>query len=152
MTATSLRRVRGVAGRRCGEQGFALLEILVAFVVLALGLGGIFVGVATAMRTDVKTEATRSALRVAQSRLEGAGVIEALVPGHREGRIGSIYTWRQTVSAIEPATRMRDSAGRKPEARATDTMTAFWVEVAVQAGDRTVVKLAAVKLAPAAKR
>ena len=61
------------------------------------------------------------------------------------------YTWRQTVSAIEPATRMREPTGRKPELRATDTMTAFWVEVAVRAGDGTVAKLAAVKLAPVAK-
>jgi hypothetical protein len=46
---------------------------------------------------------------------------------------------------------MRDAAGRKPEPRAAATMNAFWVEVAVRAGDGTVAKLGAVKLAPAAK-
>ena len=151
MTAASLKRSRVVAGRRRGEQGFALLEILIAFIILALGLGGIFVGVAIAMRSDAKTQTSRSVLRVAQSRLEAAGVTEALAPGQREGRIGNMYTWRQTVSAIEPVTRMREPTGRKPELRATDTMTAFWVEVAVRAGDGTVAKLAAVKLAPVAK-
>lgn len=151
MTAASLKRARAVAGRRRGEQGFALLEILIAFIVLALGLGGIFVGVAIAMRSDAKTQASRSVLRVAQSRLEAAGVTEALAPGQREGRTGNMYTWRQTVSAIEPVAPMRDAAGRKPEPRAAATMNAFWVEVAVRAGDGTVAKLGAVKLAPAAK-
>jgi general secretion pathway protein I len=151
MSATSSTRARVVVHRRRGEQGFALLEILVAFVVLALGLGAIFVGITIAMRSDAKAQTSRGALRVAQSRLAAAGVIEALVPGHREGRIGNMYTWRQTVSAVEPATRMRDPAGLKPAPPAAGAVTAFWVEVAVRAGDGTVARLAAVKLATVAK-
>lgn len=151
MTAASPRRARVWAGRRRGERGFALLEVLIAFIVLALGLGGIFVGVAIAMRSDAKTQTSRSVLRVAQSRLEAAGVTEALAPGQREGRAGNMYTWRQTVTAIEPVGRMRDAVGRKPEPRAADTMNAFWVEVAVRAGDGTVARLGAVKLAPVVK-
>ena len=93
-------RAHGIAARRRDERGFALLEILVAFLILALGLGAILVGVSVAMRSDTRTQVSRGILRVAQSRLEAAGLTEVLVPGHREGRVGSTYSWRQTVTAV----------------------------------------------------
>ena len=74
-----------IFSKRHGERGFALIEILVAFVILALGLGAISAGVAMAMRSDGRTQTSRFASRVAQSRLEAAGIAEALVPGRREG-------------------------------------------------------------------
>ena len=141
----------GTSSRRRGERGFALLEILVAFVILALGLAAILVGVSAAMRSDAKTQANRNALRVAQSRLEVAGVTEVLAPGYREGRVGSRYVWRQTVTAIQSVTDSRDSGGTRPEPSAGGTLSAFWVEVAVRAGDGTVARLAGIKLAPVAK-
>jgi general secretion pathway protein I len=140
-----------VTDRRCGERGFALLEILVAFVILALGLASILAGVSTAMRSDAKTQASRGALRLAQSRLEAAGVTEALVPGHREGRVGNKYTWQQTVTAIQSATGSRDPGGGKTKPPAASAVAAFWVEVAVQAGDGTAAGLAGLKLEPVAK-
>ena len=136
---------------RVGERGFALLEVLVAFVVLALGLGATLVGVSAAMRSDTRTQMNRSAMHVAQSRLEAAGVTEALAPGHREGRIGNKYIWRQTVTAVQSAAALGDQAGVKQGAPATNGVTAYWVEVAVQAGDGAVVKLAALKLVTGAK-
>jgi general secretion pathway protein I len=151
MNTTPSTRPGVMAHRRRGEQGFALLEILVAFTILALGLGAIFVGVSIAMRSDAKTETSRGVLRVAQSRLAAAGVTEALAPGHREGRIGNIYTWRQTVSAIEPISQMRGPAGLEPAPPAANGVAAFWVEVAVRAGDGSVARLAGLKLAPVAK-
>ncbi len=140
-----------VADRRCGQRGFALLEILVAFVILALGLAAILAGVSTAMRSDAKTQTGRGALRLAQSRLDAAGVTEALVPGHREGRVGNKYTWRQTVTAIQTAAGSRDPGGGKTKPPAASAVAAFWVEVAVRAGDGTTARLAGLKLAPIAK-
>jgi general secretion pathway protein I len=144
-------RAHGIAARRRGERGFALLEILVAFLILALGLGAILVGVSVAMRSDTKTQASRSILRVAQSRLEAAGLIEVLVPGHREGRVGSTYSWRQTVTAIPSSAGSPRPDGAKAEPPATNAVTAFWVEIAVRAGDGTVARLAGLKLASVAR-
>jgi Tfp pilus assembly protein FimT len=150
MNRTPPNLTRDAAARRSGERGFALLEILVAFVILALGLGAVLAGVSVAMRSDVKTQTYRGALRVAQSRLEAAGATESLVPGYREGRIGDKYTWRQTVTAIQSGAGSRDK-GAKPEPAAAGSVTAFWVEVAVRAGDGADARLAALKLAPVAK-
>jgi general secretion pathway protein J len=61
MNAVSPKRVRGIAASRRGERGFALLEILVAFVILALGLAAILAGVSVAMRSDARTQTSRSA-------------------------------------------------------------------------------------------
>jgi general secretion pathway protein I len=139
-----------LAGRRDRERGFALLEILVAFVILALGLGAVLIGVSGAMRADTRTQTNRGALRVAQSRLEAVGTSEALVPGQREGQAGDKYTWRQTVTAVQSDAGSPNKPA-KPEAAAASGVAAFWVEVAVRAGDGSSASLAALKLAPVAK-
>ncbi len=151
MKGASPKRAHGMAARRRGERGFALLEILVAFVILALGLAAVLAGVSVAMRSDAKTQTSRSLWRVAQSRLEAAGVTERLTPGDREGRLGNNYAWRQTVTPVQSGAGSRKPEDAKPGAPVTSAVTAFWVEVAVRAGDGTVVRLAGLKLAPTAK-
>lgn len=152
MNAALPKRAHGIAARRRGERGFALLEILVAFVILALGLAAILAGVSIAMRSDTRTQVSRSVLRVAQSRLEAAGVTERLEPGQRDGRVGDRYTWRQTVTAVQSGASSRKPDRAKPAPPAANAVSAFWVEVAVRAGDGTVANVAGLKLAlPVAK-
>jgi general secretion pathway protein I len=139
--------------RRDAERGFALLEILVAFVILALGLGAIATGIAVALRSDGRVQTSRAALRFAQSRLEAAGITGTLVPGHREGRRGNSYKWQETVTAVRIGAEPRDGRGAKPsQAMPGAGFASFWVEIAVQAADGTSVNLAALKLAPATKQ
>jgi len=153
MSRAAPARSPEVFAKRHGERGFALLEILVAFVILALGLGAISVGVAVAMRSDGRTQTNRAAIRLAQSRLEAAGVSESLVPGHREGRIANNFKWRETVTALA-------IKGEPPELRGVKANQAvvhggvvpFWVEITVQAPDGTAARLAALKLAPETKQ
>ncbi len=144
----SAARSRRVVARRAGERGFALLEILVAFVILALGLGAISTGVVVAMRSDARTQINRTALRVAQSRLEAAGLAEALAPGTREGLIADKFRWRQTVTEVRPAGDPRPQGSRPAPSGA---LKSFWVEIAVEAPDGTAIKLAALKLAAEAR-
>lgn len=147
-----MRRARSRRGLiRRGERGFALIEILVAFVILALGLGAILTGVVVAMRSDARTQVSRTALRVAQSRLEAAGISEALAPGTREGLIANKFRWRQTVTELRPATDTRQPQGAARPGPAGNALRSFWVEVAVEAPDGTATKLAALKLAPEAR-
>ncbi|QHO78455.1 hypothetical protein ACH79_43575 [Bradyrhizobium sp. CCBAU 051011] len=140
-----------IPARRDGERGFALLEILVAFVILALGLGAISTGVVVAMRSDVRTQVNRTALRVAQSRLEAAGVSETLVAGTREGLVANKFRWRQTVTEVRAAGDTRAPQGARPPP-ASGALRSFWVEVAVETPDGTATRLAALKLAAEAKQ
>jgi general secretion pathway protein I len=136
-----------------GARGFALLEILVAFVVLALAMGAISSGVALAMRSDGRAQSRRSALQLAQSRLEAAGVSEVLTPGHREGRVSDNYRWLETVTSVRtggepppPAAALPSAPNQAALPQAAPVPAAFWVEVTVRAADGTVVKLGALKL------
>jgi general secretion pathway protein I len=141
-----------IPARRGGERGFALLEILVAFVILALGLAAISTGVAVAMRSDGRTQTSRVALRLAQSRLEAAGIAAMLVPGHREGRMGNSYKWQETVTAVRIGAKPPERQGAKTGQPATNAaLSPFWVEIAVQAADGTVARLSGLKLAPETK-
>jgi general secretion pathway protein I len=159
--AASLKVCRRRRLGHSGERGFALLEILVAFVVLALAMGAISSGVALAMRSDGRAQSRRSALQLAQSRLEAAGVSEVLTPGHREGRVSDIYRWLETVTSVRtggepPAAALSATPDQAalpqaalPQAafpQAAPLPAAFWVEVTVRVADGTVVKLGALKL------
>jgi general secretion pathway protein I len=138
-----------IPAARGGERGFALLEILVAFVILALGLGAISTGVAVAMRSDGRNQTSRVAVRLAQSRLEAAGTTEALVPGHREGRSANKYRWQETITAVRSGAEPPKLRGVKPDQAAAGAgIVSFWVEITVQATDGTVARLAALKLSP----
>src|SRR5665213_3428278 len=122
--------IRGLAirARHDGQRGFALLEILVGFVVLALGLGAISTGIAVAMRSDGRTQTMRVALRLAQSRLEAAGISERLAPGHREGRTNN-YRWQETITAVPIGAKPPEPQGDKPnQPAAIIPMAAYWIE------------------------
>jgi general secretion pathway protein I len=91
-------RHRAASPRR--EGGYTLIEVIVAFAVLALGMT-LLLGTLSNATRQVRwaDEAGRAALH-AQSVLDQAGVGEALEPGTREGQFErGRYRWRL---AIEP--------------------------------------------------
>jgi len=136
-----------------GERGFALLEVLVAFLVLALGLGIVLSGISGAVRADSHTMSNLAALRVAQSRLEDAGLTEPLVVGRREGLVANRYRWKQTITPIQIGTvrpEQRDSA--PDQTTVSGGLTPLWVEVTVRAKDGTITKLATLKLKHESKK
>lgn len=130
-------------GNRLGAQrGFTLIEVLIAFVVLAIGLGVLAVGITTALRADAKVRNKHVLDQIAESRLEAAGRTGPLKRGRREGVVGR-YRWRETVTFVELGKgRPQDSAA--PQG---GSLVPSWVEVVVQneAGFET--RLAALKLA-----
>ena len=145
---TSPRQL-SMAAPRHGERGFTLLETLVAFVVLAIGLGALLSGIALAIRSDARTQSSMAALLLAQSRLEAVGISEPLATGQREGNVGPKYRWHQAIDEIRlPLEPANASAGQPRQSPAG--LRTFWVSVVVEAADGTTTKLAALKIAPRA--
>jgi len=83
-------------------QGFTLLEILVAFVVMALVVGTLLRLYGTAMRNVAVAEEYSFAIQVAESRLQTLGVAEPVEEGSLSGEEGSTgYRWQVTMEAVE---------------------------------------------------
>lgn len=123
------------------QSGFTLVEAVVAFAVLAIGLASVGTSFALAMRTDAQLEAKRDAREFARSRLEAAGIIETLSIGRRSGGEGN-WRWVETITAIRlPADSVSANAARTPAQQ-----QGYWVEVQVEGPAGQVARLAALKI------
>jgi general secretion pathway protein I len=88
---------------RRGRAGFTLLEVLVAFVILAVSLGAIYQAFGVGARNARAAEAYTVAALLAESQLAAAGIEEPLFPGATEGEFAR-FRWRRVVTpAGEPA-------------------------------------------------
>src|SRR5262249_45270870 len=63
------------------DAGFTLVETLAAFTALTLVLIVLLAGLSRVARSSRDAEAMREALLLAQSKLDGLGVTEPLIPG-----------------------------------------------------------------------
>ena len=85
------------AAKRSYARGFTLLEVLVAFAILALSLGVLMQVFGTGLRAAVVAEEYTQAAMYAESILAAVGADEALAEGGEAGRINDIFSWRSTV-------------------------------------------------------
>lgn len=88
------------------QQGFSLLEILVAFAILAISLGVLLQIFSTGLRSATLAEDYSKATLHAQSLLAALGTEIPLTEGVIEGQIDARFHWRSTVSQFS-----EDSAG-----------------------------------------
>ena len=130
------------SNRLGAQRGFTLIEVLMAFVVLAIGLGTLAVGITTALRADAKVRNKHVLDQIAESRLEAAGRTGPLKSGRREGRIGR-YRWREIVTPVDLG-KGRTQDGTAPQ---VPSLVPSWVEIVVRDELGLESKLAALKLA-----
>jgi general secretion pathway protein I len=98
-------------------RGFTLLEVLVAFVILAVAMGMLLAmlsrGLGQVRRAQDETEASLHA----QSLLDALGVIEPLAEGERHGEFeGGRYRYRLQVREVEDPTPEPEAAPGAPPA------------------------------------
>jgi general secretion pathway protein I len=118
------------------EQGFTLLEVLVAVAIAGLALVGLFqAGSGGLFAADTAARA-EEAIQRAQSHLAAVGRNAALVQGEFTDDDGGGYRWRLRVQPV--ATRQ----GLAPDGTSAVTSTLYDVEVAIlwpgRQGERSV--------------
>ncbi len=103
---------RGVSNRSDGSQrGYTLIEVVVAFALLAFGLTLLLSALTNAVRqVRGASDSGRAALH-AQSILDQVGYGEALTPGHRDGTLDEgRYRWAMDVKPyVEAAGSSQDA-------------------------------------------
>ena len=80
------------------SRGFSLLEVLVAFTILAMLLGALFQVFSGGLRAAHSGDRYTRATVIAQSRLAALGVDQPLLEGVSSGTADGAYHWRVTVS------------------------------------------------------
>ncbi len=83
--------------RQAAQQGFSLLEILVAFSILALSLGIVLNIFSGGLRRTIIAEEYQQAVVIAQAKLAESGVVTALQEGISSGQVQDKYFWRVQV-------------------------------------------------------
>ena len=103
-----------------GEEGFALLEFLVAFTMLTMFLAAMLSALAVAIKGDHQAAFLTVATELAKTKLAGAGLDYPLDRGATVGTFENGYSWRVDVrrQGVIPAERGRP-------------VTAYAVEVTV---------------------
>jgi general secretion pathway protein I len=145
-----LAMARGV---RCGlraakrdaaaNQGFTLIEVVVAIAVLAIVLGAIGGAVGTVVKGVRSVDRQLPLLETAQSLLAGLPERNALRPGVQNGTTGAVH-WRIDVAPLNAAVDGAAAGG--------GALSAKWmpllVTVSVQGRDGPPVRLDTVRLVP----
>ncbi|GAW86043.1 general secretion pathway protein I [Bathymodiolus platifrons methanotrophic gill symbiont] len=87
-------------GKQRSQQGFSLLEILIAFSILAFSLTILLNIFSGGLRRTMVSEEYQQAVIIAQSRLAAAGIEEPLDNGTQAGEIEGKYFWSVQVQAF----------------------------------------------------
>lgn len=96
------------------QRGFTLIEIVVAFAILALGLG-IAMQIASGAMRNARHAATRTdAALYAQTLLDGVGVGERLEEGESSGDFNDQFKWRLDATKYEVESETPMEPGMSP--------------------------------------
>jgi general secretion pathway protein I len=104
-------------------RGFSLLEVLVAFIILAMALGVIMRIFSGGLGNIGAAEHYSHAVAIAESKLEAIGVESPLTEGENAGTEEHGYTWRTSVH--------RDETEAQPAEDAAPLVGLYQVEVTV---------------------
>ena len=125
------------------NKGFSLLEILVAFSILAISLGILLKIFSSGINTAMVAEEYTVATQIAESLMAKTGIEEPLVVGESSGTEVEKYYWRVTVENISNPANDEES---------DDAAELLAVQVIVEWGDddrsRRVIELNTVKTGP----
>ena len=85
---------------RRDEAGFTLIEVLVAFAIVALVLASVYHAITEAYRGEARAQVREQALAQARAHLETIGVEQQLAPGETTGSYSTGMAWRLAVAPV----------------------------------------------------
>lgn len=92
------------SGARARSRGFTLIEVLVAFALVALILGAALRLVSGGLNDSDAAERHTLAVLVAESRIAEAGATVSLEPGITEGTASGNFRWRREIRQLNGQT------------------------------------------------
>jgi len=104
------------------QRGFSLLEILIAFSILALSLGILLNIFSGGLRRAMVADEYQQAVTIAQSLNDAAGIVWKLEAGENQGEVLEKYSWR---ISIQPMNIEQDAA-------ITNSLQAYVVSITVE--------------------
>jgi len=123
------------------QDGFTLLEVLVAFSILVVGLAAIYQVFLGGLRNEQIAKQDAIALLLAQSRLAAIGVSEPLAPS--AGDVDNGFAWR-----IDVAPYANGMVRGSPQTGGAAWITATVTWEPTTGGKRRSISLTALKLVP----
>lgn len=109
---------------RLNSRGYSLIEVLVAFMILALALT-VLLRIFSGGLSNVSASADYArAVLVAETQLAGTGIASELAPGETTGEVAGRYRWSRKVTAFP----LRGTAGASepPVSAYQVTVTVEW--------------------------
>lgn len=84
------------------EQGFTLLEVLVALVILMLGIGAFYQAFGTGLGAEATAQGVQRSAEVATNLMAELGRVQMLQDGLTRGELPDGYRWTLRVEAFTP--------------------------------------------------
>ena len=125
--------------KRKWNSGFTLIEVLIAFAILALVLGVVFRTLSTGLSHERTAGLVTARVLEARSILERLGADIALEEGTIEGRLATGEPWSLTVSLLDPAAGDETDPG---------LLNAYLAKLSIRGDDGRMLRLQTLKLGP----
>lgn len=132
------RRFRPGAARKAGEAGFTLIEVLVAFTIMAIAVAALLQAFTSGLRSGRVAEARSQLVARAEGRLAQVGRDIPLAPGTYGGTTVEDGDWSIEIRTVEPA----DGGG------GVQNVTMYDVRVVVTAAEGMRQELSTMRLGP----
>lgn len=110
--------------RQTSQQGFTLIEVLVALTILSLSLAIIFAGFSSGLRAKRMAVDYQQATVLAESKLNSIGIETPVVEGQTVGRFDDRFRWQVVVARYQEDGR--DELGQGKIQPLEVTVTVFW--------------------------